>query len=93
MTNYPSLLQQFLKEECTPHVRKLICEAALNRDPAKTSEEFEFNRFNLRLDFAGGLAILDDELDVSASGSAELSVDELLAVLGCDAMPNRPEVS
>jgi len=92
MTAYPSLLEQFLKEECTSHVRKLICETALNRSPAKASAAFEFNRFNLRLDFARGLAVLDDELDVSTSGSVELSVDELLAVLGCDAV-SRPQES
>jgi hypothetical protein len=93
MTTYPSLLEQFLNEECTPHVRKLICEAALNREPTHTTKEFEFNRFNLKLDFAGGRAILDDELDVRASGSAETSIDELLTLLGCDVMPGRPQES
>ena len=79
---YATLLEQFLREECTPHVRRLICAAATERS-TQVRREFEFNRFNLVLDFEAGRVVLDDELDVSPAGSFELSLDELWTAIGC----------
>ena len=56
MTNYPSLFEQFLREECTPDVRKLVANAAAHPDSARSRQEFEFNRFDLVLDFDKGTA-------------------------------------
>jgi hypothetical protein len=81
MNTYTSLLEQFLREECTPHVRKLICDAAASREPAR--QEFEFNRFNLALDFEAGRATLEDETDATPSGSVDLALADLLAALQC----------
>ncbi len=76
------LLEQFLSEECTPYVRKLICAAAAEiSKPIR--REFEFNRFNLVLDFQTGRAAIDDELDVSPAGSVEIPLDALLTAIGC----------
>jgi hypothetical protein len=83
MTTYPSLLEQFLHEECTPHVRKLICDAVAGREPARQRQEFELNSFNLALDFEAGRATLEDETDATPSGSVDLALADLLAALQC----------
>ena len=80
MTIYPTLLEQFLREECTPHVRKLICEA---KATSNTKQEFEFNRFNLLLDLEAGHATITDELDASPAGSVDVTLDELFRAIGC----------
>jgi hypothetical protein len=80
MTTYPTLLEQFLREECTPHVRNLICGASAT---SQARHEFEFNRFNVILDLEARRATITDELDVSAGGSAELPLEEFLVAVGC----------
>jgi hypothetical protein len=85
MANYPTLLEQFLREECTPHVRSLICDAAAKSDGRR---EFEFNRFNLTLDLESRRALISDELDVSPGGETDLPLDEFLSAVGC---PGRRE--
>lgn len=83
MTTSPSLLEQFLREECTPAVRALICGAASAAGAGLASRQFEFNRFNLVLDFEAGVAVLDDELDTGPAGSMRMPMDVLIAALGC----------
>ena len=78
MTNYPSLFEQFLKEECTPNARKLITDAVSHRDPTRSKQEFEFNRFDLVLDFDAGTATIQDVTDISEKGSMSLAISDLL---------------
>jgi len=78
MKDYPSLIEQFLREECTKDVRKLIRDAVAHHDQKQSTREFEFNRFNLVLDFEKGTATVDDETDVSDSGSVSVQMNELL---------------
>ena len=84
MMNYPTLLEQFVREECTPHVRHLICQASAG---LRVRHEFEFNRFNLLLDLEAGLARISDELDVSPAGSVDVALAEFLKAVGCITAP------
>jgi hypothetical protein len=78
MTNYPSLFEQFLSEECTPEVRKLVTDAAAHPVSARSKQEFEFNRFDLVLDFDKGTATIQDVTDTSDNGSMSVTISELL---------------
>lgn len=78
MTNHPSLLEQFLREECTPDVRKLVADAAAHPDPVQSRQDFEFNRFDLVLDFDKGTATIQDVTDTSENGSMSVAISELL---------------
>lgn len=79
------LFAQFLTEECTPHVRTLICDAIAKsrRGEGPTRQQFEFNRFNLTLDFEDARVTLEDELDVTSSGTATMPLNQLAAELQC----------
>jgi hypothetical protein len=79
------ILAQFLTEECTPHVRTLICDAIANnrRGEGPARQQFEFNRFNLTLDFEGARVTLEDELDTTSSGTVTLPLSRLVAELQC----------
>jgi len=78
MTNYPSLFEQFLREECTPEVRRLIMDATTHRDPGRLRREFEFNRFDLELDFERGVATIQDVTDASEKGSISVALSNLV---------------
>jgi hypothetical protein len=82
MGTYPTLLEQFLREECTPYVRSLICEA---RTPSRMRHEFEFNRFNLLLDVEAGRVRITDELETSPAGAVDVALDEFWIAIGCTA--------
>jgi len=85
MATNQSLLNQFIKEECTPYVRGLICGAIARHKQGASSAraQFEFNRFNLTLDFEDRSATLEDELDTTPSGRLRLPLGQLVAELGC----------
>jgi hypothetical protein len=55
-----SLLDQFVAEECTPHVVGMLRLAA--RGGAGT-RYLTFNRFNVRLNLDSGEVVIEDELD------------------------------
>lgn len=74
-----SLLEQFLAEEATQHVRQMI-EAAMEEHAGKPSEcerRFEFNRFEVTLNFSQGFALIEDVLDASSVGEQRLPLDRL----------------
>lgn len=80
MTTYPTLLEQFLSEECTPHVRKLICDAG---STTQIRHQFEFNRFDVILDLGAQAATISDDLDSSATGTVVMPLKEFLVAVGC----------
>ena len=78
-----SLLDQFLTEECPPEVGELL-RAALEAAAAGTGPRrklFEFNRFDVALDFEQGLVVLQDDLDVSPSGTQRIPIQHFFEVL------------
>lgn len=76
-----SLVEQFLKEECTWSVCERIRGAVLQRDRAGERKELGFNRFDLILDFEKGIATVHDITDVSDRGSTSIGFTELLDCL------------
>jgi hypothetical protein len=68
-----SLLEEFLAEECTPHVVGVLIEAAEGQSGERY---FTFNRFNVRLDIDAGVATIEDELDPDIEFA--LPIDEFI---------------
>jgi hypothetical protein len=78
-----TLLKQFLIEECTSSVRKLILDAIEvgNSRTGTRSEHFEFNRFEVTCDFEQGIVLIEDVLDPTEAGRQRVSLEEFSAVL------------
>jgi hypothetical protein len=81
MDAYPTLLEQFLSEECTPYVRQMILAAVETRRTQMRTLDFEFNRFNLKLDFDAEQATVSDETDVSEAGLLEVPLSLFLTAI------------
>lgn len=79
-----SLLEQFAAEDATPHVRQLIVDAVHERDtnPARERTQFNFNRFNIDIDFVSGTVLIEDELNVDPFANEErVSLSEFVRFL------------
>lgn len=78
-----SLLEQFLREEANSHVRELLLGAvsAHGVNPATAQQKFEFNRFEVTLDFLGDIALIEDVLDPTESGEVQLQLAEFVNCL------------
>jgi hypothetical protein len=74
-----TLLERFIVEECTTHVRALITNAIA--DPSSPGLHFEFNRFTLTARRDDGFVMLEDVLDATEAGAQRLTLDELTAAL------------
>jgi len=79
-----SLFDEFAREDGTPYARELIRDAVRERGerPELELKTFSFNRFEVKLDFVNQVAVLEDEFDVSPSGTLQLPLDEFLRRLG-----------
>jgi hypothetical protein len=77
------LLNAFLAEECTPHVRSLLREAleAWRSHRPPLLRHFEFNRFELTLDLEHGTALLADVLQAGPPGEQHLALQDLVDAL------------
>jgi hypothetical protein len=74
-----SLLEEFLAQECTPHVRRLLADAIA--DTLTSHHRFEFNRFEVTIDRNSNEVVLEDVLDTSPAGVNRLSLARFAAVL------------
>jgi hypothetical protein len=72
-----SLIDEFLADECNPHVVGVIRNELANRPGGEAY--LTFNRFNLRLDVDNGIATIEDDLDPDSEMS--LPIADLLARL------------
>ncbi len=75
-----TLLQQFLTEECTAHVRRLLEDALDARSPP--FKRFEFNRFEVTIQREDGAVLLEDVLDPTEAGVVRIPLAEFVAALG-----------
>jgi hypothetical protein len=75
-----TLLEQFLKEECTPYVRGVLEEALGATAPS--SKRFEFNRFEVTVDREEGMVLVEDVLDATNAGMLRVPLAEFAAALG-----------
>lgn len=74
-----TLLDQFLSEECTPHVRRLLEEAIANA--ALRRARFEFNRFEVTVAGADNAVIVEDVLDATEMGAQTVPISEFAQAL------------
>lgn len=74
------ILEQFLAEEAVPYVRKLIVDAVSEHQakPNELQKRFEFNRFELTLDFENKSVLIEDILQTGQNGEIHLALDEFL---------------
>jgi hypothetical protein len=85
-----SLLEQFVEEEATPYVRGLILEAVRERESNSAREltHFNFNRFDITLDFVSGTVLIEDELNFDpVANEARLSISEFVRYLSSEPEP------
>ena len=77
------ILEQFLAEEAVPYVRKLIFDAVNEHQtrPNEIQKQFEFNRFELTLNFENKTVLIEDILQPSPNGEVRLGLDELLRLI------------
>ena len=77
------LLEIFLKEEASSHVRGLIVRAVREHDTRsnEAQKKFEFNRFEVTLDFIGDVVLIEDVLDPASSGEVRLPLREFIGCL------------
>lgn len=82
-TMNPTLLDQFVREECTAYVRGLLLGAvdAARAGHAPTRQRFEFNRFEVTIDKDEDIIALEDMLEPGAFGAQMLPLAEALDAL------------
>jgi hypothetical protein len=71
MCGVADLLDQFLAHELNDYVRSTLLDAAVV--PIAGSKYFTFNAFNVLLDFERAIAVVENELDPTASETVDLS--------------------
>jgi hypothetical protein len=62
----PDLLDEFLALDCDTAIRQMLLAEISKHAAAKADvvREFNFNQFNVRLDFQASEVTIDDELDI-----------------------------
>jgi hypothetical protein len=75
----PTLLDQFLSEECTPYVRSLLEEALASASSANA--HFDFNRFEVSIRRQDGEVHIENVLDASDAGVQRVSLGEFASSL------------
>ena len=73
------LLDQFIAQECTEYVRRLLEDAIA--DSATPRPRFEFNRFEITIEREGNMVVLEDVLDATAVGVRHIPLAEFTAAL------------
>ena len=56
------LLKLFIKEDCDQHAQAVLLASIRAKTGTDGTEDFTFNRFNVRLDFSSE-AVIDDDLN------------------------------
>lgn len=73
------LLKQFIEEECTPYVCRLLKEALEVSTPP--SKRFEFNRFEVTIDHENNVVLVEDILDATDAGVLRVPLEEFATAL------------
>lgn len=73
-----ALFQQFFEEECSEHVNGLIraAIAAARSGTGVVKKTFEFNRFEVTVDVANGVVLLEDILEPEGIAHAQMSLPD-----------------
>jgi hypothetical protein len=72
------ILSEFLAFECDDYVKSLIRDAVQksNLDKNLKVKKFEFDRFNITMDFENQVVLVEDVLDASEAGTGQFDLDE-----------------
>lgn len=73
------LLEQFIREECSADVRRMLHDALADR--AATYAHFDFNRFEITIDRAQDVVVLADVLDATPAGVQRVPIDAFVEAL------------
>lgn len=73
------LLEQFITQECTAYVHRLLEEAIA--DSATPRPHFEFNRFEITIEREESVVVLEDVLDATEAGVRRVPLAEFAAAL------------
>lgn len=78
-----TLLDQFLAEECTSHVRDLVMGGleAGKSGVGPRRKRFEFNRFEVLFDLDEGEVVIEDVLDATEAGVQRIPIAVFSAAL------------
>jgi hypothetical protein len=79
----PPLLSEFLAQDCDPTIRQKLLAEIGKHGTAKADvvRDFNFNRFNVQLDFQSGVVKVEDELNTSEQGSCSVSLSDFATAL------------
>ena len=77
-SRWPTLLEQFMREECTDDGRERL-HAALRTRPARAS--LNFNRFDVMIDHEAGVVFIEDVLPDAEPTTQRLTLAEFRAAL------------
>lgn len=72
-------LEQFITQECTAYVRRLLEDAIA--DSATPRPHFEFNRFEIAIEREANIVVLEDVLDATQAGVRQVPLAEFTAAL------------
>jgi hypothetical protein len=73
------LLEQFVSEECSVYVRRLLEDAIADR--AKVRHHFELNRFEVTIEHDENVVVLQDVLDATQVGVERMPLAEFAGAL------------
>ncbi|HMG57521.1 MAG TPA: hypothetical protein VK601_28670 [Kofleriaceae bacterium] len=73
------LLEQFITQECTAYVRRLLEDAIA--DSATPRPHFEFNRFEITIERQTNIVVLEDVLDATEAGVRRVPLAEFTDAL------------
>jgi len=78
-----SLLKQFLEEDCDAGIRQMLLTEINRHATVRTAvvREFNFNRFDVYLDFQSESVRVDDDLDTSEAGSCTIPMTDFASAL------------
>ncbi|WP_434695874.1 hypothetical protein J3P89_24060 [Pseudomonas sp. Z1-14] len=79
-----SLVERFVAQEFSPHVRKVLREALQQRVDADKvlAGQCEFNCFDVEFDFLKGMVVVQDVLDSGEESSVEMPIADFVVLCG-----------
>jgi hypothetical protein len=77
---YASLLENFFGNECSPRVLEEI-RAILEAEEPPLRRSLGGNVYTAEIDFENGVVLIEDDLDISETGTQRLSIDEFRSAL------------
>lgn len=79
-----SLVEQFIAQELSPHVRKVLREALQQRSNSDNvlTRQCEFNCFDVEFDFLRGVVVVQDFLDYGKESNVEMPIADFVILCG-----------